>query len=118
MDKGQVKDPAVAEVATPVEVDSLVAKAAALRAQLAELDRELGAQPIGPDDLVAVQMNIAPYSNYIQIMGKQYLHNMSYMVEQGTAGILHEQMRRSWQHEGTLREAENPLRKQHNQVVR
>lgn len=96
---------------------ALIAKAAALREQLALLDAEIGVIPVGPEDLVSIKIDMAPYANYLQIAGKQFVHGMSYMVEQGTAGMLYEQMRRSWQHEGQLSAAENPLRKKLNQQV-
>lgn len=94
--------------------DSALAKLAALRIELAALEAEVGTIPMGPDDLVSVTIDLAPYANTLQFGSRQFLHGQTYMVEQGLAGQIYEQMRRSWQHENTLVAPENPLRKKLN----
>ena len=89
-----------------------------LRLQLAELEERIGMEPLAPEDKVWVKINTAPYSQVLQINSQQFFHGHSYEVDQGTAAMLHEMMRRTWAHEDAIHGAnENSLRRQTNRVL-
>jgi hypothetical protein len=54
------------------------------------------------DELVWVELNLAPYADHIAINGEQYMHGQRYKVPRHVANTLKDMEARGWEHQSTL----------------
>jgi hypothetical protein len=69
---------------------------------LQKMIKEARSDHIADEEVLHVQIEVAPWSPGMMIDGTQYFHGYTYQVKKSLACVLFEQMWRTWEHQDQL----------------